>query len=226
MTKKVCVRTGDFIEAGDLIFDVGANAGNKAELFLRDGARVVCIEPQPACVDALLGKFGSNPKVTIINKGLADKPGVLNFSICTEATTISTFNDQWKTGRFANYKWDKVIPVEVTTLDDMIKAHGRPRYCKIDVEGFEVSVVKGLTQPVPFLSFEFTREFIDNARTCVSHLQGIGYKKFSFTLGENPNMASENWLDADGLFQRIRSIKDSDLWGDIYACGDDSITIG
>src|SRR6476619_1397540 len=100
MTKKVCVRTGDFIEAGDLIFDVGANAGNKADLFLSSGARAVCIEPQPACIEALSRRFGSNPKVTIVNKGLADKQGVLNLSVCSQATTISTFNDQWKTGRF------------------------------------------------------------------------------------------------------------------------------
>ena len=36
------------LKPGDLIFDVGANEGFKTAIFLRLGARVVCIEPDPA----------------------------------------------------------------------------------------------------------------------------------------------------------------------------------
>ncbi len=206
-----------FVRPGDTVFDVGANVGAKTDLFLQHGARVVCVEPQPDCVKALKRRFKKNRRVTIISKGLAEKSGTLELSICSQANTISTFSDEWKTGRFADYKWDKVIRVPVTTLDEVIRGHGAPAYCKIDVEGFEISVLKGLARPVPLLSFEFAREFINRAKACVTHLQQIGFQRFNFVQGENQQFACLGWLDANALFERIGQIADPELWGDIYA---------
>jgi FkbM family methyltransferase len=206
-----------FVRPGDLVFDVGANMGAKAVLFLEQGARVVCVEPQPSCVAALRQRFRKERRVTIVAEGLAERSGALDLSICTEAHTISTFSDEWKTGRFANYKWDKTVRVKVTTLDALIAKHGRPSYCKVDVEGFEISVLKGLTRPAPLISFEFAREFIGNAKACVIYLSQIGYERFNFALGENPGFVCEGWLNAEGLFARIARIEDPEFWGDIYA---------
>src|SRR3954471_20046 len=46
-----------FIKPGNLVFDVGANVGNRVEVFLKCGAKVIAVEPQPNCVDILKGKF-------------------------------------------------------------------------------------------------------------------------------------------------------------------------
>jgi FkbM family methyltransferase len=162
-------------------------------------------------------RFRWNRKVTVIPKGLAEKPGTLDFSICSEAHTISTFSEQWKTGRFAEYKWDKVIQVPVTTLDALIAAHGVPAYCKVDVEGFELSVLKGLTRPLPLLSFEFSREFIDNARECARYLEGVGFDRFNYAAGEDPHFAAQDWLTVEGLFGQLAQNADPMFWGDIYA---------
>ena len=113
----------------------------------------------------------------------------------------------------------------VTTLDELIQAHGVPRYCKIDVEGFELPVLRGLTRPVPLLSFEFAREFLDRAKTCVAYLREIGFDKFDFGLGENPQFVSGGWLGGDALFDRLGRIADPDLWGDIYAYHGDRICL-
>jgi FkbM family methyltransferase len=206
-----------FIRTGDLVFDVGANAGQKTEAFLSCGARLVCVEPQPDCVRVLEQKFGSRPDVCILQKGLADKPGVMTLQICSSANTISTFSEDWKHGRFSDYQWDKTIPVEVTTLDELIARHGRPRYCKIDVEGFEEVVLRGITRPVPCLSFEFAREFLPSARRCASYLEGIGYREFNLMLAEEQSLAFSGWMDAEQLFSEIDKLKDPLLWGDIYA---------
>lgn len=206
-----------FVRAGDLVFDVGANAGAKAALFLAQGARVVCVEPQPACVAALRRRFRRHRQVTIVGQGLAEKSGELELSICSEADTISTFSPQWKAGRFAGYKWDRVVRVPVSTLDEMIARHGVPAYCKVDVEGFEVAVLQGLTRPLPLLSFEFVKEFIDNAETCVRHLRRIGFERFNFALGENPRFVAQGWLDEAALLRSIGRIQEAGFWGDIYA---------
>lgn len=208
------------VQPGDLVFDIGANLGAKAERFLAAGARVVCVEPQPECAAHLYRKFAGNPNIAIEEKGLADKVGTRHLSICSAANTISTFSEEWKHGRFADYKWDRVITVEVTTLDDLIQKHGVPRYCKIDVEGFELSVLEGLSRAVPCVSFEFTIEFLANARRCVEHLERLGFIRFNVCLGENTHREFPLGLDARQLLTQIATLNMSDLWGDIYAEAD------
>ena len=207
----------DYIGVGDLVFDVGANIGSKTDIYLARDARVVCFEPQSECVLALRKKYQDNLRVTVVDKGLGNRCGQMQLYICSNANTISTFSDEWKTGRFSSYLWDKTITVEVTTLDKAIETYGRPRYCKIDVEGYEFEVLKGLSQIVPFLSFEFTKEFLENARRCVAHLEILGYKQFNLALEEKPEFVFEKWGTPEILFRLLEDSDSSLLWGDIYA---------
>ena len=55
-------------------------------------------------------------------------------------------------------EWADHAVVPVTTLDALIDRYGLPAFCKIDVEGFEEAVVRGLSRPIPSVSFEFTPE--------------------------------------------------------------------
>ncbi|MDY7002605.1 MAG: FkbM family methyltransferase [Cyanobacteriota bacterium] len=210
---------GQFVNRGDLVFDVGANQGLKTDLYLSIGAKVICFEPQPNCVELLTKKYQNNQDVSIVNKGLAAKSGQLELSICDRADVLSTFSEQWKTGRFANQKWEKKVTVEVTTLDEMIKTWGLPQFCKIDVEGFEYQVFQGLSQPIPYLSFEFTIEFIDNAKKSIQHLVSLGYNLFNITQEDQTKLAISEWVSETKLFDFIesKSTHQKSLWGNIYA---------
>lgn len=207
----------NFVEAGQIIFDVGANIGQKADFFIGTGAKVICFEPQPNCVEFLNQKYENNPQVAIINKGLADHPGEMQLSISSDLNVLSTFSDKWKTGRFAGVNWDREITVEISTLDEMIQLFGCPQFCKIDVEGLEYLVLKGLSQPIPCLSFEFTIEFIDDAKKSVAHLETLGYKQFNLAKGEDSHLALAEWVPGSSLFEYISSSNEHQLWGDIYA---------
>ena len=55
---------------------------------------------------------------------------------------VSTFSDHWDKGRFSNKYWDKSIKIQTTTIDQLIKDYGKPKFIKIDVEGFELNVLK------------------------------------------------------------------------------------
>ena len=46
------------------------------------------------------------------------------------------------------------VRVNTVTLEDLIRAHGRPFFVKIDVERYDAKVLAGLKQPIPYLSFE------------------------------------------------------------------------
>jgi hypothetical protein len=48
--------------------------------------------------------------------------------------------------------------VNVATLDSLIDEFGVPDYAKIDVEGFDLEVLRGLSRPIPLLSFEYNSQ--------------------------------------------------------------------
>jgi FkbM family methyltransferase len=208
-----------FLKPGDLCFDVGANVGNRTEIFVELGAKTVCFEPQEVCLDRLHQLFNANSNVIIIEKAVGDCEGYAKLLICEDASTISTLSDRWKTsGRFSeDFEWNKTQSVPVTTLDKSIETYGLPKFCKIDVEGFEVSVLRGLTQPIPFLSFEFNVELIQEAEECVRSLQRIATVEFNYSIGESMELVFPTWVSGEKLFENLSQTSDRLLWGDVYA---------
>jgi FkbM family methyltransferase len=204
---------------GDIVFDIGAHAGVKAAWFAELGAKVICIEPQPAMVQKLKQRFDRNPLVTIVPKGVASQPGKLEMSINSKNPDISTFSHEWKSGRFSNMIWDQIVLIEVATFDQLVAEYGCPRYAKVDVEGFETAVFGGLNSRVGCISFEFTSEFLVNAAKIAGHLIEIGYSKFNFSIGESEQWFLPSWSTREDMFSALSTIcgRDSQCWGDIYA---------
>lgn len=210
----------NLIKPGDLIFDIGANQGDKSQWFADLGARVVCVEPQPAMVRLLKERFQGNPSIKIEQKALGVRPGRSMMSISTSSPALSTLTDHWKEGRFSNVVWDQNIEVEVTTLNNLIEIYGIPRYCKIDVEGFELAVLQGLSLKIGAISFEFTSEFISHAMEAIELLIHLGYKNFNVSLGEQPNFQFSSWEPYYTIVHALISATTTNqknlLWGDIY----------
>ena len=46
------------------------------------------------------------------------------------------------------------VAVTVSTLDNMIEKYGTPDFLKVDVEGGELQVFEGLSQPISVICFE------------------------------------------------------------------------
>jgi len=208
-----------FINRGDLCFDIGAHNGRETDIFLKLGARVIAVEPQPLCRE-ITKTYGSNKNLIVINKGLADKPGCLTLTINDDCDSISTMSEKWKKeSRFsADYKWANIrlISVPVVTLDSLIIKYGRPKFCKIDVEGFEKEVLRGLTRPIPYISFEFMKEFLGDAKSCIDYLTSLGSAKFNFSIAESTRLFFKDWVSPEELFSKLEQIENRDLWGDIY----------
>ncbi len=209
-----------FIREGDLVFDVGAHEGELASVFLSLGAEVVCVEPNPECVRILEKRFSGERSVRIVQKGLGKEEGKLMFSINDSSSTISTFSEKWKTGRYRDEKWGRQIEASVTTMDSLMAEFGKPRFCKIDVEGFELQVLEGMGSAVPALSFEFTKEFLEDARACAERLSSIGMGRFNYSPYSESSLSLEGWAGTDSLMERLSAEKDQRLWGDIYAISD------
>jgi hypothetical protein len=149
--------------------------------------------------------------------GLGRSKQKLEMSVNSKQPVISTFAEHWKTGRFSESVWDKKITVDITTLDELIKKFGDPKFIKIDVEGFEHEVLLGLTKKSGIISFEFASEFIENAYKSIDYLISIGYTEFNYSLGERRKFYTQ-WSNANTIKEGLKNnIKEDDLlWGDLY----------
>ena len=204
-----------------LVFDVGCNIGEKAHKFLQLNAKVIGFEPQPKCVKTLLRRFEGNNKIIIEPIGIDKEKGV---SVIYEAShnTISSmsmdFINTVKKERFSDYKWGGKIEINVDTLDNMILKYGKPSYIKIDVEGYELNVLQGLTIPIDIISIEFTPELCQTSVDCIEYLEKInGECVYNYGYREDSVFKFDNWLNKNDLFSYIKSIRDFKYeFGDIY----------
>jgi len=221
LLKKRAQHYAQFLKAGDLFFDVGANVGNRIVPVLEIGARVVAVEPQDVCYKVLVMKFGK--KITLVKKGLADKPGTREFFVSNVHVT-SSFSQEWiesvkKSGRFKKREWNKKVLMEMTTLDALINEYGVPAFIKIDVEGFELEVLRGLSSAVPAISFEYTvPEQTDRLVECIQRVGAVNpTSQWNYSVGEGMELSLQQWLTLDEMIQFVRTEKFlQSKFGDVY----------
>jgi FkbM family methyltransferase len=203
MMKKRAAFYGQFLKKGDTYFDIGANYVNRIEPILPMGIKVVAVEPQKQCYTFLERKFGN--KINIVKKGLGEKNETKTF-YSNPVSEISSFSKEWiesvkESGRFGDNEWVPSGTLEMTTFDDVIKKYGTPRFAKIDVEGFELEVLKGLSSPVDNISIEYTvPEQTDRTIACIKRIMQInGAVECNYSVGESMEWATDKWRSGDEM---------------------------
>lgn len=159
------------------IFDIGANTGQNIDYFLSKSKKVIAVEP----ISELCLQMERNFKKSIKN----DELKILNFAVVNDENTTSLdfyFNTDksWESSLLKNDK-SKKVNVSATTLNKLFNKYGYPDCIKIDIEGYDLEVLKYMAtlNILPdYLSIE-----IQNKKTLDFIVNNFSYKYFNFVLG-------------------------------------------
>ena len=162
------------LHSGETFVDCGANIGLwslvAAPLVWPDG-RVVAFEPNLAVAKRLADAAVQSSVIEVHAVALSDKPGVLAL-------------DAGREHNLAHVSNEGVHSVAATTLDAVLER--RPNGIKIDVEGYELNVLRGAVGALahrPWIIVEFNKQHSAALRLAEwpvhEHLTGLGYSAHS-----------------------------------------------
>ena len=212
-----------FVTPGDVVFDIGAHLGDRSLAFAALGARVVAVEPQPDLQTMLRWRLRRYPDAKVITDAIGAAPGSAKLALSDRNPTLATLDKHWRehigqaNAAFADVHWEREIPVNVVTLEALIKRYGRPVFCKIDVEGAEGAVLAGLHQPLPALSFEYVSGSQARALDCIDQLMALGSYRFNVTIGERRAFVAAQAQSVSWVRAWLKDNAQAAGSGDVYA---------
>jgi FkbM family methyltransferase len=172
---------------GETVFDMGAHCGVSTYHFSKlVGAtgRVIAFEPDPvnfALLKANIERHGLS-NVTPLQIAISDKRGEANFNC--EETIGSGLAEHSTRASVGN-----VIKVRTVRLEDAFAEWGPPSFCKIDIEGAEISVISSSRDFLRRVDCQFaldTNHLVDGSFTD-KHIEGLysdcGYEVMSSVSG-------------------------------------------
>jgi FkbM family methyltransferase len=196
------------IRAGQVVYDVGANAGIHTLLMARLATargHVYAFEPHPAIHEALVTNVALN--------GLEAEVTPVQMAV-TDATGRSTFYSGQHGGAghlgAVGYPEGEGITVETITLDAFVfgRGHRPPDFVKIDVEGAEGKVMDGgqlvLRSHRPTLLIDLHNPEQDLAVGRV--LAALGYAAYRTRDMSRVASLSAGWPDPHGLWGQIVAV--------------------
>lgn len=156
--------------AGNCVLDIGANIGNHTLFFFFECGinKAYCFEPVSSTFNILsknISLNGLSDKVVLLNTAVGADEGSARIAHFDEANIGSTQIALEKVGTIP------VISIDSLNIEDCIKL------IKIDVEGFEVEVIRGCIKTIeqykPYIMVEIQEE---NFETVESLLLPFGYQ--------------------------------------------------
>lgn len=179
------------IRSGDTVWDIGANVGLYTEKFARRvgaSGQVVAFEPSPKNAETLRMRFTDTNRVTIFSVALADEPGTASFYAngSSDGTTDSLV---------ARNDGAVQHQIEVHRGDEFLKGFP-PNVIKIDVEGFELEVLRGLRE---VLTSSGLRAVLIEVHFGILSDRGLAEAPAELTSLLRTAGLSVNWVDSSHL---------------------------
>ena len=164
------------VEPGSVFFDIGANVGFFTLLGARlvgSSGKVVAFEPHAENAERLRRNLELNSfeHVDVVVQAVSDVSGDRLLDARHPATAALMPADDPGPG-------DGLARVEVTSLDEFLATRRdlEPDVVKIDVEGHEVEIVRGMLETLGRRSLVLVCEMHGRDREFVQTLEGAGYR--------------------------------------------------
>lgn len=208
------------LSPGDVVFDVGAHVGTRARAMRSAGARVIALEPQAPFARFLRRALPSDIVVREVAVGSVETEAEM--AVSSRHPTLSSLRDDFVTDAaqapgFEHVRWDRRTRVSVVTLDSLIRDYGQPSYIKIDVEGFELEVLAGLSRPIRMLSVEFLPGFPHLTIAVLERLAELGDYRFNPVVGEKAIFLWPQWRDGHAVREWLLGQSPEATSGDLFA---------
>lgn len=190
-----------------LLFDIGANRGDATLAGLQKGYDVIAVEPAPKVFAELIKNFIYNPRVTPLRYAVSDQDyESVEFYECVE-DGLSTTNKDWLTKDGMPYAGKQYRTVKATTItiDTLADKFGAPDLIKIDVEGAEWSVLKGMKRKYGMVALEWTFETLLEHEKQMDYMYELGYRQVAAQYIVNHLEEPQEWgkLTADNNHQML-----------------------
>ena len=214
----------------EIIFDIGANRGEVAKIYIESGYNVICVEPLLDLCNHIVERFKGKDNFTCINGIVSPDSGSKTF-YRGNADTLSTTSTDWMTkSRFSQYSWSSIGEVNCLSIDNLIEKYGEPVFIKIDTEGTESEVIRSLTKDIDCLiSVEWVQEFPQKSIDVISYLRSLNFTEYYIDNHPRGNHLPENILSGinermftpienfeEDFYTHFDNIPKNTSWGDIY----------
>lgn len=202
-----------------LVFDIGANVGAMSAIFAALGNRVIALEPNGDCARHIQLSY-ADYGIDVIQAVAGAEDGLATIRLSDERDDISSLSVEWMEAiknEHPNYSelWSKQATVPMLKLDTLVTHYGAPEFIKIDVEGYEESVLAGLSLQPPLLSFEFNAAFLPATERCLDSKVFAADSEFNYALGD-PSTFEHPWMGKDQIKKLLGSMDKQDRHGDIF----------
>ena len=145
------------VEKLKTIVDVGANRGqwSSALLHCLTPEKLIIIEPLPDAYSVLQKKYGNSSRVELHNVAIGERESVETLKITRDTTGASLLQPREEMRAVIGSSWTVTseIQVKMTTLDRLLVDLPEISLLKIDVQGYEKSVLAGGKQTLSKTKF-------------------------------------------------------------------------
>ena len=198
------------------MFDIGANRGDAVAAGIERGYKVIALEPGPVVFKNLVSNFIYDKNVVPLKYAVSDSDyETIEFYEAVE-DGLSTINKDWLTLDTMPYvdKEFRTIKCLTITIDTLAKIYGKPDLIKIDVEGAEWSVFRGMKKKYGKLAFEWTNVTIGEHQSQIEYLEKLGYTEIGPQFIEHHLQEPKKWYPIKE--QRLDDwvISNKDKWED------------
>ena len=190
-----------------LVIDIGANIGQWISAFMMFASvgRIEAFEPNPEVFELLRGRLGNRPDTHLHQFALGEEQAtsVLNITQGSGLSSLLVPSDTIRVQYAPSAEIVRQLPVRVVPLDQALTGETIVDLMKIDVQGFEHSVLRGARETLKrtravLIETNFVSHYVGDGSfgSLFNHLTEIGFDFWDVSSPYRGKEAQALWADA------------------------------